>query len=322
MKNCHMTSVATLFIRNLPPDTTEEILRNRFDQYGEVLQIRIPTTENGGCRGFGFVDYATNDEAQKAIYEGNKTELNGNLIVVERSRYGLGDTRRSRPVQGQYPPRRTLYDDIAPHRYRDEPIPHRIIKDSAPVRIRRDDSPTLHRYRDESPPSRRYRDFSPSRRYRDEDIIRYREDPGYIEETTRRPIGAREYYVPRREEIITTRRYREESPIRVREEIPIRRYREEVIPRRIPDESPPRRLIEEIPQRRIRVDSPPRGIVEEYPADRRIVYETTNPPVWVRDDSPPRRPVTETVARNITVPEIDELSPPPISSRHKYSDSD
>ena len=59
---------AKLFVGNLSFQATEEDLRELFAQAGNVETVRIITDQfTGRPRGFGFVEMATKEEAQKAV---------------------------------------------------------------------------------------------------------------------------------------------------------------------------------------------------------------------------------------------------------------
>ncbi len=76
-----------LFIGGLSYSTTEESLRNAFAQAGTVTSVRIMMDKmTGRPRGFGFVEMATDEEAQKAIQMFDGQELDGRKIAVNIAR--------------------------------------------------------------------------------------------------------------------------------------------------------------------------------------------------------------------------------------------
>lgn len=57
-----------LYVGNLSYRTRDDELRDVFSQAGEVVDVFLPTDrETGRMRGFGFVEFATDEEAQEAI---------------------------------------------------------------------------------------------------------------------------------------------------------------------------------------------------------------------------------------------------------------
>ncbi len=76
-----------LYVGNLAYSTTEDDLRDTFAKIGEVASAKLiidPT--NGRSKGFGFVEMATDDDAQKAISTMNGTDLHGRTITVNEAR--------------------------------------------------------------------------------------------------------------------------------------------------------------------------------------------------------------------------------------------
>jgi RNA recognition motif-containing protein len=58
-----------------------------FSQYGTVQSAKVITDRyTGQSRGFGFVEMATNEEAQKAIAALNGSQLGGRTLVVNEAR--------------------------------------------------------------------------------------------------------------------------------------------------------------------------------------------------------------------------------------------
>jgi RNA recognition motif-containing protein len=75
-----------LYIGNLASNTTEQALRNAFATHGTVNDCRIPTDRATGIfKGFGVVEMAQNDQANKAIAALNSTQLDGKTIEVRES---------------------------------------------------------------------------------------------------------------------------------------------------------------------------------------------------------------------------------------------
>ncbi len=81
-----VTSLATLYVGNLPWSTKAEDLQNAFAQHGEVLSSRVITDrETGRSRGFGFVE--VNDaDAEKMIAALNGTDFGGRAITVNEAK--------------------------------------------------------------------------------------------------------------------------------------------------------------------------------------------------------------------------------------------
>ena len=76
-----------IYVGKLSLETTEDELREAFQAFGEVGNVRIIRDgTTGESRGFGFVEMSTEDEANTAITEMNGKELKGSEISVEKGR--------------------------------------------------------------------------------------------------------------------------------------------------------------------------------------------------------------------------------------------
>ena len=76
-----------LYVGSLPYSTTEQQLSELFAQHGSVQSAKVITDRyTGQSRGFGFVEMATGEEAQKAIAALNGTALGGRTLVVNEAR--------------------------------------------------------------------------------------------------------------------------------------------------------------------------------------------------------------------------------------------
>ncbi|KAM4737913.1 polyadenylate-binding protein 1-like [Anableps anableps] len=78
-----------VYIKNFGEDFTDEKLKEVFSAFGRTLSVRVMKDEKGRSRGFGFVNYAHHEDAQKAVDEMNGKELNGKIIYVGRAQKRL-----------------------------------------------------------------------------------------------------------------------------------------------------------------------------------------------------------------------------------------
>ena len=76
-----------IYVGNLSWSTTEEVLRETFEQYGAVLSARIITDrDTGRSRGFGFVEMENEEEANAAIEALNGQMQDGRALTVNEAR--------------------------------------------------------------------------------------------------------------------------------------------------------------------------------------------------------------------------------------------
>lgn len=89
-----------LFVGRLSYATTDEQLEQHFSEIGKVVSSKVIIDRySGQGKGFGFVEMATVEEADKAIKQLNNSTLNDRNIVVNEAR-----PQEERP-RGQYQPR-------------------------------------------------------------------------------------------------------------------------------------------------------------------------------------------------------------------------
>ena len=76
-----------LFVGNLPYDATEDDIRAHFSTAGNVLNVFVPLDrETGRKRGFAFVEFNDNTEAQEAIRLFNNQSFKGRPLAVNEAR--------------------------------------------------------------------------------------------------------------------------------------------------------------------------------------------------------------------------------------------
>ena len=71
-----------IYVGNLPFDTTEDKLRNEFGQFGDIKKlVLIKDRDTGKSRGFAFITFADDHEAQSAL-KMNGFDLEGRNLRV------------------------------------------------------------------------------------------------------------------------------------------------------------------------------------------------------------------------------------------------
>ena len=85
-----------LYVGNLPFSTTEDSLRDAFGQCGTVTDVMIAVDrQTGRSRGFGFVTFSSDEEANAAIGKFHGQDMDGRTIQVNEAR-----PREDRPQGG------------------------------------------------------------------------------------------------------------------------------------------------------------------------------------------------------------------------------
>jgi cold-inducible RNA-binding protein len=76
-----------IYVGNLDFNTTEDELRQAFAAYGQVDNVTIlKDRDTGQPRGFGFVEMANDQEAEKAINAINGMQLGSRALNVNEAR--------------------------------------------------------------------------------------------------------------------------------------------------------------------------------------------------------------------------------------------
>jgi polyadenylate-binding protein len=83
-----------LYVKNLEDTIDDARLRQEFTGSGTITSAKVMRDEKGASKGFGFVCYATPDEATKAV-----TELNGKIIMNKPIYVALAQRKDQRRQQ-------------------------------------------------------------------------------------------------------------------------------------------------------------------------------------------------------------------------------
>lgn len=73
-KNC--------FVKNLGPEISNDTLMEAFGKYGSITSCVIMTDDDGKSKGFGFVAFESNEDAEK-VYK-QKTLSNLRLLCLQK----------------------------------------------------------------------------------------------------------------------------------------------------------------------------------------------------------------------------------------------
>ncbi|KAF3441761.1 hypothetical protein FNV43_RR15676 [Rhamnella rubrinervis] len=74
-----------LYMKNLDPDVREELLQEKFSEFGKIVSLAISRDENGSSRGFGFVNFDNPDDARRALETMNGSQLGSKVLYVARA---------------------------------------------------------------------------------------------------------------------------------------------------------------------------------------------------------------------------------------------
>jgi len=80
-----------LYVKNLDDTIDESALKELFEPFGSITSAAVPLDSNGKCKGFGFVCFASPDEATKAVTDMHLKVIKGKPLYV-----GLAEKREAR----------------------------------------------------------------------------------------------------------------------------------------------------------------------------------------------------------------------------------
>ncbi|TBU65796.1 hypothetical protein BD310DRAFT_837014 [Dichomitus squalens] len=121
-----------IYVKNLDPEVTQDDFVKLFEQFGNVTSAVIQTDEQGQSRGFGFVNFETHEEAQKAVETLHDSEYHGRKLFVSRAQkkaereeelrksYEQAKVEKMSKYQGVNLYIKNLEDDIDDERLRQE----------------------------------------------------------------------------------------------------------------------------------------------------------------------------------------------------------
>ncbi|UZJ51956.1 hypothetical protein CBS101457_001276 [Exobasidium rhododendri] len=92
-------SKSTVYIGGIPPQCNESIIHSYFQPFGEIMEVQLPKNnqQEGMNRGFGFVMFASDNEAESAIDNMHLNEVEGRIVTVNLAKplkNATGDNRK------------------------------------------------------------------------------------------------------------------------------------------------------------------------------------------------------------------------------------
>ena len=93
-----------IYVGNLPWSVTKERFEELFSPFGEIEEALVVANKyTGRSRGFGFVTYKNDADADKAMEEMNEKEVEGRRLVVKLARPSREDQEEGVAEEEQKP---------------------------------------------------------------------------------------------------------------------------------------------------------------------------------------------------------------------------
>ncbi|KAL1651381.1 hypothetical protein SLS58_000721 [Diplodia intermedia] len=107
------SSQRTLYIGNLFYQTNEDQLRQEFSRFGDIVKTTIIKDPAGMSRGFGYIEYSTDEAASEAIADMNQRVLDGRRMTVQYHKKRENNSPRNDRSRSRRdipnPPSKTLF---------------------------------------------------------------------------------------------------------------------------------------------------------------------------------------------------------------------
>lgn len=95
-----------VYVRNIPPETTEEELRKLFSVVGKVSHIHMGVdSKQGQSKGYAFIKMSSEAEAKDAVRTLDETLVHNRLITVEAARPKSEGTKAMTPEKPRTTPK-------------------------------------------------------------------------------------------------------------------------------------------------------------------------------------------------------------------------
>jgi RNA recognition motif-containing protein len=92
-----------LYVGNLSYSTKEADLRQIFGAFGELSAVALITDrDTGRSKGFAFVEFANDDDAQAAMNEMNGKEVDGRFLKINEARPRTEGAGSGRPARRSF----------------------------------------------------------------------------------------------------------------------------------------------------------------------------------------------------------------------------
>ncbi len=82
-----MDNKKKLYVGNLPYQVTSDELKSMFSEFGEIVDaVVIADRDSGRSKGFGFVEFSSEEDAKKAVDAMAGKEMDERKLVVNFAR--------------------------------------------------------------------------------------------------------------------------------------------------------------------------------------------------------------------------------------------
>lgn len=81
----HDVRYTNLYMKNLDQSVTDQLLTDKFSEFGTITHLVVSRDDDGNSRGFGFVNFESADDAKRATEQMNGIQLGSKVLYVARA---------------------------------------------------------------------------------------------------------------------------------------------------------------------------------------------------------------------------------------------
>jgi RNA recognition motif-containing protein len=79
-------SSLTVFVRNLPADIDENIIKTNLKKFGKIKSVRFMKNNQGKNKNFGYIDFYNSESVEKAVANKEPLIVGGKQIIMEKAK--------------------------------------------------------------------------------------------------------------------------------------------------------------------------------------------------------------------------------------------
>lgn len=79
-------SSLTVFVRNLPADIDENLIKTNLKKFGKIKSVRFMKNNQGKNKNFGYIDFHNSESVEKAVADKDPLIIGGKQIILEKAK--------------------------------------------------------------------------------------------------------------------------------------------------------------------------------------------------------------------------------------------
>lgn len=75
---------ANLLVKNLDKEISQQALFDTFKAFGDIQSLKLETYNDGSSKGYAYIQFVNEEDAQKALDQMNGQELHGKKLEINK----------------------------------------------------------------------------------------------------------------------------------------------------------------------------------------------------------------------------------------------